>query len=143
MLDYYTTYIERLGGSPFGKIVYSIGAGALGAVILVIFFNGMMQTATLDKPLPFVVAFNAAMTGYMLTEKTRMQTARRRLFTMVSGAAMALLTVIALNVMFHQWTGFYFIGMDGLLILLLVGIVFSGLGGALCARYLKLLHKRS
>lgn len=142
MLDIriYTDYVERLASTWPGKTLYSICVGALGAVILAVFLAGMMQTATLEILLPVIIGFNAALTGYMAVEKSRHIVRRYRLLAMGSGIAMVLLVTILLNIVFFQWAGFILTGLGTLLVMLVVGIVASSLGGKLCTKYIELNH---
>jgi hypothetical protein len=137
-IHYYTDYIDKIGSTRFGKAIYSICAGAVGVIILAIFFAGFMQTATLEKLLPVIVGFNAALTGYMVTEKIRNEVTRKHAFSMGSGAAMVLFSSVGLNLLFFHWAGYNLVGIGMLLILLPVGIVTSGLGGKLCTTYFNL-----
>jgi hypothetical protein len=140
MLDIqiYTDYVERLAGTWFGKTLYSICVGAVGTVILAVFLAGMMQPTTLDILLPVIIGFNAALTGYMAVEKSKHIVRRQFLLAMGSGIFMVLLATIFLNIIFFQWAGFILIGLGTLVIMLVVGLIASGLGGKLCVKYLEL-----
>jgi hypothetical protein len=140
MLDIriYTDYVERLAGTWFGKTLYSVGVGAVGTVILAVFLAGMMRPTTLEILLPIIIGFNAALTGYMAVEKSRHIVRRQHLLAMGSGIVMVLLATIFLNIIFFQWAGFILVGLGTLVIMLVVGLIASGLGGKLCAKYLEL-----
>ena len=137
-IHYYTDYIIKLGSTRYGKIFYSVSAGAIGAVILVAFLAGFLRAGAIEKVLPVIIGFNAALTGYMAVEKSRHIVRRQHLLAMGSGITMVLLATIFLNIIFFQWAGFILVGLGTLLIMLAVGLIASGLGGKLCAKYMEL-----
>ncbi|MBW2634532.1 MAG: hypothetical protein JRE14_10510, partial [Deltaproteobacteria bacterium] len=119
---------------------YSVCVGAMGAVILVVFLAGILQTGGIEKVLPVIIGFNAALTGYMAVEKSRNEVMRKNLLSMGSGVSMVLLATAGLNILFYHWAGYSLVGIGMLTILLVVGVIASGLGGKLCTKYLKLSH---
>lgn len=121
-----------------GQSIYSVLVGAIGAVILVLFLTGGQYTATIDNLLPLIIGFNTALTGYMLIEKTRKAFTRKRTVSMGAGVAVVLVATVLLNFIFVQWAGVTLIGFDNLLLLLLVGVITSGLGGSLAVKYFSL-----
>jgi len=76
--------------------------------------------------------------GYMLIEKTRNAFIRKRLAAICSGGSMVLVSASLLNLMFFRGAGIFLINIEQLVILLLVGIITSGLGGSLAIRYFNL-----
>ena len=142
MLDihFYTAYMERLGNTWYGKTLYSVCVGALGVVILAVFLAGLLEAAALEKLLPIIVGFNAALTAYMTVDKTRNMVARKQAISVGSGIAMVLLAFAGLNILFYKWAGYSLVGIGMLMILLVVGIIAASLGGKLCAKYLELNH---
>ena len=137
-IDYYTDALVRIGSTRFGKTMASILAGAVGSVILVIFFTGIMRASTIGFLLPVVIGFNAALTGYMVLEKTRNDFTHKRTVSIVSGIAMLLITTIILNILFFQGAGVYRVFSGDLLTLLLVAAIAGWLGGSLAVKFFKL-----
>ncbi|MCG6974666.1 MAG: hypothetical protein LJE66_16165, partial [Desulfobacterales bacterium] len=43
--------------------------GIVGVVLLVIFCAGLIRIGTINKLLPFIIGFNAALTGYNLVRR--------------------------------------------------------------------------
>jgi hypothetical protein len=140
MLDihYYTAAVEKLGSTWYGKTLYSICVGALGVVILAIFFAGMLEAAGVEKLLPVIVGFNAALTAFMTVEKTRNMLVRKQALSMGAGIAMVLLATVGLNILSYKWAGYSLVGVGMLMIMLVVGIIAASLGGKLCTKYLAL-----
>ena len=137
-IQIYTDYVSRIGGTWIGKTVYSVGVGALGVVILAVFFAGFLSASTLDILMPAFVGFNAALTGYMVIDKNRNMTRRRQLLSMAAGTAMVLTAAVGLNIVFYKWVGYLLVGIGGLAIQLAIAIPASALGAKLCSKYLSL-----
>jgi hypothetical protein len=130
--------IVDLGATSCGKTATSVLAGTTGAVILMLFLNTIVLPATSLRFLPLVIAFNAALTGYMVLEKTRESFQHKWTVAMLAGAAATLLVYVILNAFFMHTTGLYLIGATHLLIILTIGIGASWFGGVLAINYLKL-----
>lgn len=140
MLDFhhYTATLERLGNTWYGKTLYSVCVGALGVVILAVFFTGILETTAVEKLLPIIVAFNAALTAYMTVDKTRNMIVRKQAISVGAGIAMVLLAFVALNILSYQLAGYGLVGFGMLMIMLVVGTIAASLGGKLCTKYLAL-----
>jgi len=130
--------IFDLWSTAYGKAVHSIVVGTVGTVILVGFLNMVMLPAFSLKFVPLVIAFNAALTGYMVLEKTREFFQRKWAVAMAAGTFMTLLAFIILNAFFMQTTGLYLLGLSHLFIMLLFGVGSSWFGGVLAINYFKL-----
>jgi len=130
--------IIDLWSTPYGKAVHSIVVGTVGTVILVAFFNMVMLPAYSLKFISLIIAFNAALTGYMVLEKTRETFRRKWSVSMVSGTVMTLLAFIVLNAFFLQTTSLYMLGLSQLAMMLVMGIGASWFGGVLAINYFKL-----
>jgi hypothetical protein len=140
MLDIHfcTAYLERLGNTWYGKTLYSAGVGAGGVVILAAFFAGMLEAAAIEKLLPVIVGFNAALTAFMVVEKTRDMLVRKQALSVGAGIAMVLLATVGLNILAYKWAGYRLVGIGMLAAMLVVGTIAASLGGKLCTKYLEL-----
>ncbi|MEJ2097607.1 MAG: hypothetical protein P8Y38_10845 [Deltaproteobacteria bacterium] len=137
-IDYYSDYLTKLASTRLGRTLYSIGVGAVGAVILVVFLAKLLTVATLGNLMPFIFGFNAALTGYMVIEKTGDALAYKRTVAMISGVALVIVATLILNVLYFQGTGIYLIFMEDLLLLLPVSIIASVLGAMLAIKYFQI-----
>ena len=137
-INYYIDQIMKIASTRFGKVFYSILAGSIGAVILVLFLSGMSLSAGVGNILPVIIGFNTALTGYMVLEKTRDGFKYKRVISIGSGVAMVLATAAFLNIMYFRGAGIFLISLEELATLIFVGIVTSGLGGMLAIKYLSL-----
>ena len=129
-------YLFEIGSTSYGKTAASILAGAVGAVILVVFLNMIVLPAASVKFLPLIIAFNTAITGYMVIEKTRDCFRYKRSVAIFAGAAAVVLAYVGLNYLFLQTTGLFLISPADLISMLIAGCVSSWLGGALAIKYL-------
>jgi len=130
--------IIDLWSTAYGKAVHSIVVGTVGTVILVAFLNMVMLPAFSLKFVPLIIAFNAALTGFMVLEKTRESFRRKWAVAMVTGTVMTLLAFIVLNAFFVQTTGLYLLSLPQLAIMLAMGTGASWFGGVLAINYFKL-----
>jgi hypothetical protein len=131
------SFIE-IGSSAYGKTAYSILVGTVGSIILMAFLNTIVLPAASVKFLPLVIAFNAALTGYMVVEKTRSYFQHKWSLAVVAGLSTTLLTFGALNLFFLQTTGLFLISLPQLAVMLVLGIGSSWFGAVLAINYLDL-----
>ena len=121
-------------------IVHFISAtliGILGAVLLALFFAGMMPVAAVEKLLPFIIGFNSALTGYNFIRRIQDRIPYRRALSVVSGMAMVGGAALILNIAFYHYTGGYIVYFSDSIFLVFVGGIFSWLGAGLAIRYFK------
>ena len=120
------------------NFIYAIVIGAFGSILLVMFFIGVMAIGAIEKLLPFIIGFNAALTGYNLISRTKNRFKHKRLWGLISGIVIVIIAVLILNIAFYYYTGAYFVYMANFLFLVFIGGLFSWLGAILAIRYLKL-----
>lgn len=130
--------IIEFWSTAYGKVIYSILAGVVGVVVLTAFSNMLVPPAASLKFLPFIIAFNTALTGYMVIDKTREFFRHKRVVTILAGVVAALLAFGALNTFFLHTAGYFLISLTELLIMLAIGIGASWFGSVLAIRYLDL-----
>lgn len=120
------------------KFIYAIFIGAFGTVLLVVFFGGLMSINTVGKLLPFIIGFNAALTGYNLISRAKDSLKYKRTWCVISGTIMVAGVVLILDVLFFYLTGSYMIYMTDVLLLILIGAVLSWLGSILAIKSMDL-----
>jgi hypothetical protein len=118
----------------FLKFIYAIFIGVFGAVLLVMFFVGLMTIGTIERLLPYIIGFNAALTGYNLTNKIKEYLKYKRIWSVISGIIMVGAVVLILNIAFYYFTDGYIVGMVAFLFLVLIGGVFGWLGSILAIK---------
>lgn len=112
--------------------------GIVGVVLLVVFCAGLIRVGTIDKLLPFIIGFNAALTGYNLVRRADGHLKYKRMWSVAAGIMMAIGAVLSLNIVSRHYTGGDIVYIANLLILVLIAGVFSFLGAILAIRYFKL-----
>ena len=112
--------------------------GIFGVVLLVIFLTGLVPIGTVEKFLPFIIGFNAALTGYNLISRAKGHLEYKRMWGAVAGMMMVIGAALILNFASHYYTGGYVVYIADFLILVPIAGVFSFLGAILAIRYFKL-----
>ena len=122
----------------FQKIAYSIIVGVFGSVLLVVFFSSFMSLDIIGKLLPWLIGFNASLTGFNLINKTKNSLKYKRIYAVASGILVAIFAGVLLNIISFSIMGGYFIYIPDLIFLIVIGAVLSGLGAILAIKYLNL-----
>ena len=121
-----------------GKIGYAVLSGVLGTVLIVLFLSTFLYPDEFTRLLPIILAFNTAVTGYALIERTRDRFKHKLMSSIMAGAANVILTHTILNLMFFFQTDIYVFGVVDLIFFLITGLICSSLGGLLALKYFKL-----
>ena len=116
------------------KFIYAIFIGVFGAVLLVMFFAGLMTIRTIERLLPYIIGFNAALTGYNLISKIKEHLKYKRIWSVISGIIMVSAVVLILNIAFYHFIDGYIVDIIDFLILVPVGGVFGWLGSILAIK---------
>lgn len=120
------------------QVVVSLCAGVVGCMIVALFFTALMPVVSLSTLMPWIIGFNSAVTGYMLLDKTRNGLKYKRLAALCAGGMVVILVCGIIFFMVPSISGFLTVTVAQLAWWLLIGIVFSGLGGLLAIKYLNL-----
>jgi hypothetical protein len=119
-------------------IAYPIIVGIIGSLVLVGFFTSLMSFDTIEKLLPYIIGFNAALTGYNLIKKTDNSLKFKRIFAISSGVLMVITTAVVLDLVMLHLMGSYLIYLTDAIFLIIIGGVSSGLGAILAIKYLNM-----
>jgi len=135
-----TTVCSRMMNKSdlFKKTAYFIMVGSLGSLILVVFFTTVMSYGTIEKLLPWVIGFNAALTGYNLINRTNNSLRYERISAVGGGIFMVIISVVLINIIFFHFMGVNFIYFTELILLIAIGAFFSGLGAKLAIKHINL-----
>jgi hypothetical protein len=128
-------FFEIFKNSTAGKIILSVLTGMVGSAILVVFFFPLLSASGLLKLLPWIVGFNAALTGYTLVEKTGSGLKYRHLCTATAGAFCAATACIVAATAALRTQGVFQVTVSDGAIPLAVGITTAWLGGMLAIKY--------
>ena len=125
--------------APFlGKIAYSIFTGVLGVAVLIMFLAVFMELHRVVAFVPWIIAFNTAMTGYSLIDKTRDALKYKQLSSICAGILNVIITYFLLSIISFYLFGENLFTKWDLALFLVIGIVCSELGALLAIKYFKL-----
>jgi len=116
------------------KFIYAIFIGVFGAVLLVMFFAGLMTIGTIERLLPYILGFNATLTGYNLISKIKEDLKYKQSWSVISGIIVVSAVVLLLNIVFYYFTDGYIVDVVAFLFLVVIGGVFGWLGSILAIK---------
>jgi len=121
-----------------GKAAYCILAGIFGTAVLIIFLAVFIELYRVVPFVPWIIAFNTAMTGYTLIDKTRDTLKYKQISSISAGVLNVIITCFLLSLLsFYFFSENLFTQWDFALFLI-IGIVCSELGALLAIKYFKL-----
>ena len=121
-----------------GKLAYCILTGVVGSAVLVMFLAVFMELYRVVVFVPWVIAFNTAITGYSLIEKTRDALKYKHLFSICAGILNVIITYFILIIISFYIFGENLFAKWDFALFLIIGIVCSELGALLAIKYFKL-----
>lgn len=121
-----------------GKAAYCIVTGVFGAAVLVMFLAVFMELYRVVSFIPWIIAFNAAITGYSLIEKTRNVLKYKHLSSICTGILYVIITYFILSMISFYLFGENLFTKWDFTLFLVIGIVCSELGALLAIKYFKL-----
>ena len=130
--------LGKPNGSLAGKAIFSVLSGVIGTLVLTAFLVVIMGVYQVLKYLPLIIAFNTAMTGFSLIEKTKDLIVRKYPAAVGAGIANVVICLIALTLLSNYFAGENLIGVSTILLLLVIGSVCSALGAWLATKAQKL-----
>jgi hypothetical protein len=119
-------------------LAWSTLSGVFGTLLLAGFFSTIMSLELLSFLLPLIAGMNAAISGYMLIERSENEFRRTNLAALTAGVLVAIFSFLSINGFCYRVGGF--ILMSGFQALLAGGICAIGAwsGGVLAVKYRKL-----
>ncbi|MEA3429125.1 MAG: hypothetical protein U9Q84_07960 [Thermodesulfobacteriota bacterium] len=121
-----------------GKVAYSIFAGVFGAAVIVMFLTVFMELYRVESFVPWIIAFNTAVTGYSLIDKTRDTLKYKQISSICAGILTVVITYLLLSLLsFHLFSETIFSKWD-IPLFIIIGIICSELGALLAIKYFKL-----
>ncbi len=120
------------------KFTYSILAGVIGTILIFLFLNTFLHVFEAVRFIPWIIAFNTAITGYSLLDKTRDQLKHKHISSMSAGILNVIITYAVFTSLFIYLVGESLFSPWDLVLFLVIGIVCSELGALLAIRYFKL-----
>ena len=134
MIQYFSSDKRNIAG----QFVYAVFTGVCGTLILVVFLNAILNAYQVMKILPFIVAFNTAMTGYSLIDKCRERLRRKHAWALGAGLLTVVFSAVLLMFFSLYLLGENLLGIKLFLFLIIIGAVSSELGALLAVKYFKI-----
>jgi len=121
-----------------GKFAYSILTGVFGVAIIAIFLAVFIELYRIVSFIPWIIAFNTAMTGYSLIDKTRDILEYKHLSSISAGILNVIITYFLLSLLSFYLFSENLFSIRDFALFLVIGIVCSELGALLAIKYFKL-----
>jgi len=121
-----------------GKAAYCILTGIFGTAVLIIFLAVFIELYRIVPFVPWIIAFNTAMTGYSLIDKTRDTLKYKQIFSICTGILNVIITYFLLSLSSFYLFGESLFSIWDFALFLIIGIVCSELGALLAIKYFKL-----
>jgi len=121
-----------------GKFAYSILTGVFGVAVLAMFLAVFIELHRVVPFVPWIIAFNAAMTGYSLIDKTRDTLKYKQVSSISAGILNVIITCLLLSIFSLYFFGENLFSIWDFALFLIIGIVCSELGALLAIKYFKL-----
>ena len=131
-------FFTRIKSSFWGNVLYSILIGLFGSLLLVLFLTGLMPLGDTVRYLPWILGFNAAVTGYALLDRCRDRLSSPKLSGGGIGALVAMLVCSLLNILTFKTAGIALVGAVEMLVFIGIAAIFGGLGAWLAIAYAKI-----
>jgi len=114
--------------------IYAVMIGICGSILLSVFLADLLTLEAALKTIPWIVGFNAALSGFNLVEKTGARVAARR-YGCLAGLVVGFAAYTILNSLAFYAIGVPVLTAKDLVILLLVGTACGGFGFLLARKY--------
>jgi len=121
-----------------GKFAYSILAGVFGVAVLAMFLSVFIEIYRVVPFIPWIIAFNTAMTGYSLIDKTRDSLKYKQVSSISAGIFNVIITYFLLSLSSFYLFGENLFSIWDFTLFLIIGIICSELGALLAIKYFKL-----
>ena len=124
--------------SLLGKAAYSILTGIFGTAVLIAFLTVFMELYRIVSFVPWIIAFNTAMTGYSLLDKTRDTLKYKQISSISAGVLNVIITYFLLSLLSFYFFDENLFSIRDFALFLVIGVVCSELGALLAIKYFKL-----
>lgn len=123
------------GVIPIWKIVQSIMIGIGGNLICFLFLLTFLHIFEVFKFIPWIMAFNTALTGYSVVDKTRNMIEFKRLVSAIAGILNIFITCLVLTMLSILVVGENLVTIQNLILYFVIGVICSLLGAVLAIKY--------
>ena len=124
------------------RVGYAMVLGVAGTLLLAFFLSLFMQVYHIVKFIPWLIGFNAAVTGYTLVNKKGWSGHQSvRLLSIMAGLGTVVLTWVALGQLSFYTTGEGLFSRTDLMLYLVIGGICSRLGSMLGIKYVTVIGR--
>ena len=120
---------------PIRKILWSILVGIGGNVLVFLFLTTFLNFYAALKFIPWIIAFNCALTGYMMLDKTRSTLKYKKGFAILSGSLVVVAVSLFVVTALPNMIGTFQITVYDLFSWAFIGATLSGMGAMLAIKY--------
>ena len=121
-----------------GKIAYCILTGIFGTAVLIAFLSVFMELYSVVSFIPWIIAFNTAMTGYSLLDKTKDTLKYKQISSIGAGVLNVIITYFLLSLFSFYFFDENLFSIKDFALFLVIGVICSELGALLAIKYFKL-----
>ena len=123
---------------PLRQFGWSILTGIGGNALVFLFLTTFLPFWGAIKFLPWIIAFNTAVSGYALVDKTRDLIHHKKLLAGLVGAVIVAVTCVLLVMLSFYFVADNFLALHDVAFFLVIGVIGSWLGALLAIKYFKL-----
>ena len=127
----YSTELKRLASSVPGRLISSILDGVVGSIILLLFCSLLVAEQNLLQLLPWILAFNTAVSGYSFVKKCEQHQSFILIYGLCTGLLVVLLVCLFFNFFFWH-TGIISVYRGA--VFMVIGLIASGCGSWLAKK---------
>jgi hypothetical protein len=131
-------FFSKIKSSFWGQVLYSTMTGLFGSLLLVLFLTGLMPLGETVRYLPWILGFNASVTGYTLLDGIGDRLSFPKLSGAGMGALVAMLVCNFLNVLTLKTAGIALMGAGEILLFIGISSISGGVGAWLTIAYTRI-----
>lgn len=126
---------DKQNGFAWWKIIQAILSGIGGNIVILVFLMTFLHIFETIRFMPWILAFNAAMTGFALADKTGEQPAYLKTISAIAGVLNVTVTCGIFAAASVLLFGDLFLALRDIGFFLVVGLVCSEIGTLLAVKY--------
>ena len=126
---------DKQSGYPWQKIIRALLSGIGGNIVILVFLMTFLHIFETIRFMPWIIAFNSALTGYALVDKTGNHPAYLKTISAIAGVFNVAVTCGLFAAASVLLFGDLFLALRDIGFFMVVGLVCSEIGSWLAVRY--------